>query len=103
MYSVCIDRDQSRLEQLEVSLFLIVCVICQLTYNIKFLAIYNLKSDSFLAIWEFECLELRHHSISILGSSFLKIYFLYIFVWYRSYFKNLIHNQDGKDSCLDGA
>ena len=73
---------------------------CQLRYNIKFLIIYNLKSDSYLVIWEFESLKLQYHSISILGSSFLKIYFLYIFVLYRSYFKNLIHIQNGNSSCL---
>ena len=42
-------------------------------------------------------------NISIFSSSFLKIHFLYTFVWYRSYFKNLVHIQAGKGSCLDGA
>ena len=47
----------------------------QLRYAIKFLAIYNLWSDNYLTIWEFECLELQHYIMSILKSRILKIIF----------------------------
>ena len=51
----------------------------QLRYSIKFLAIYNLESDSYLVTREFESLDLQHPIISIFGSRLLKIYFLDIF------------------------
>ena len=61
----------------------------QLRYSIKFLVILNHKSESYLVIWEFECLELQYPSISIFGSSFLKIYFLYIYIYIYIYISEL--------------
>ena len=37
---------------------------------------YNLKTDNYLTIWEFECLALQHYIISIFDSRILKILFL---------------------------
>ena len=83
MYSVCDDRDQLRLEQLELLLLLTVRVnfwmvssLRSKRYNITFLVIYNLEADSYLVMWELECLELQHVIVTIFGGRFLKIYFL---------------------------
>ena len=42
MYSVCVDRDQSRLEQLDLLLFLIANVYNHLKLDSRFLTIYFL-------------------------------------------------------------
>ena len=95
MSLVCVDRDHSRLEQLELLLFLIVSVdstwflsSSQLRYSIKF---------------EFECPLLQHPIISIFGSRFLKIYFLDL-IFSRAHISRTLFNiQAGEGSSLDGA
>ena len=42
-------------------------------------------------IWEFECLEVQYPSISIFGNSFVKIYFLYIYICIYMYICIYIH------------
>ena len=77
VYSVCVDTDQLRLEQLEllfltVSVNIQIVIVFRLRYSIKILVIYSLQSDNYLVIWVFDGLGLQHLIISIFGSRIFK-------------------------------
>ena len=96
MYSLCIYRDRSRLEQLEVLLSLIVNV---LTFR-RFLSSSQLR---YCIKFEFECLELQHPTISIFGSRFLKIYLLELLFSKVPILRTPFNIQAGECSYLDGT
>ena len=78
MYSVCVDTDQSRLEQLEL-LLLIVNVNFQIVSGLQSIEIQhkipcNLQSDSYLVIWVLDGLGLNTSLLVFLAVGFLKIY-----------------------------
>ena len=54
-------------------------------------------------IWEFECLEPQRLIFSILGSRFLKIYFLDLLFSRAHILRALLNIQAGEGSHLDGA
>ena len=56
VFSMSTDMDKLRLQQLE-SLFLIVSVNCQTVSQLRYI-IEFLESDSYVVMWEVQCLEL---------------------------------------------
>ena len=56
VFSMSTDMDQLRLQELE-SLFLIVSVNCQTVSQLRYI-IEFLESDSYVVMWEVQCLEL---------------------------------------------